>query len=129
MRSITAVISGKTKDGEENFSESFTYNEPTTIEECATFVGGDVVKFVAEQTSRMRENGVKNGLINSKKGVDLTERFASLSKTYGDNWVWSPRGEGIKALVAKLSAAQAAGDTAALASIVADLSAKYGAEE
>jgi hypothetical protein len=48
-----------------------------------------------------------------------------LVKTYGDAWVWSPRGAGIKALVAQLTAAQASGDTEALAAIVAEMAAKY----
>ena len=128
MRSVTTMLTGKTKEGE-SFSESVTINEPTTEEEAAAIVGGDVVKYIADNTTRARMNGIKNGLVNTKKGADLTERFTSLVKTYGDGWVWSPRGEGIKALVSKLSAAQAAGDTDALAAIVAELEAKYASEE
>jgi hypothetical protein len=128
MRSVTTVLSGKTKDGE-SFNETLTLNVPTTEDEAKAIAGGDVVKFIADYTTRMRENGVKNGLVATKKGADLSERFASLVKTYGDAWVWSPRGAGIKALVAQLTAAQASGDTEALAAIVAEMATKYGATE
>lgn len=129
MQNVTAQISGEVKDGGEKFSESFAYTSPTTLEEAEALVGGDVVKFVAEVTNATRERGVKNGMVNAKKGSNLADRFAALCKTYGAGWVWSPRGAGLKTLVQNLSAAQASGDKDALAAAVAALTAKYAADD